>query len=125
MKLSENQITIGQLINKLKTIDPDKRVYYDWLRAAPTRFNSYRGYYEDVALGATCERYESKTVGELLAEAEAIMGTALEGYKGGYFKVTPAKPLWVANYGSSTGWAIVGIDENEFYVTLKTELIDP
>ena len=119
-----NQITLGAIMDGLKKAEPGLPVYFDWCRLNPGRFCSYRGYYEDLALGFEDSRYKSVTVGELLQACEEIEGKILEGWKGGDYKMTRETPVWVANSGQSTGWAIVGVDVDEYRVILKTQLVD-
>ena len=125
MRMSDKQITLGQLIDALDKVPPSTRVYYDWCRVAPASLNSYRGYYEDLALGYDCRRGAACEAGELLKECRGVVNSYLEGYKGGNFRMTRKTPVWCANYGSATGWGVVGIVVDEYSVTLKTALIDP
>lgn len=124
MRMSDEQITLGDLIAALQKAPENVPVYFDWCYMRPTDFNSYRGYYEDLALGYADTPHTRVTAGELLERAESAVGTYMEGYKGGDFKMTKKTVLWVANYGRSTGWAIVGIEADEYSITLKTAMID-
>lgn len=72
----------------------------------PGEFHSYRGYYDQLALGTGVEPV---TVEGLLAQASDVKGTYLEGYKGGEFKMTGSTPVWASEYGEASGIAIVGI----------------
>ena len=87
---SESQMTLGKLIDFLKTLPADTEV--------PNLKNarSYRGYYADLAF-----EMESGTrfAGELLSDAQACMGEVFHGYKGGEFVMGRNTPLWIANWG--------------------------
>lgn len=125
MRVSDKQITLGQLIDALKTASPTGSVRFDWCDLHPAGLASYRGYYEDLAIGFMCEKWTPiVTVSDFLLECQSAIGKTFEGYKGGDFEMDRDTVLWVANYGSSTGWAIVGVKVTEFGVTLKTKLVD-
>lgn len=112
-------MTLGELIRELAGIDPKKPVYFEPLRLVPTKFSSYRGYYEQLALGY--EVRGSKRAGELLADCRAALATNFEGYKGGTYDMRPNTPLWASNYGDASGWEISGIKEDEYEVLLRVK----
>lgn len=70
-------------------------------------FNSYRGYYDQLALGTG---REPVTVEALLAMAGKAKGRVFQGYKGGDYTMTGNTPVWFAEYGEYPGKAIVGMD---------------
>jgi len=76
----------------------------DTLVNVSNKVDSYRGYYEDLAI----EPGES-TAAELHEALTNVIDTELEGYKGGEYLMTVDTPLWKAYYGS-TGDAIVDVD---------------
>jgi len=47
------QLTLGELIDRLKMMPQDEEVRYDFVHFRPTSVDSYRGYYDQLALGYT------------------------------------------------------------------------
>ena len=89
------------------------------------RIHSYRGYYEDLALGYTDEyQKEDTTVEALLKILEEAVGKTYTGYKGGDFYMDENTALWVANHSESGGTAIVDVIDCSYYIILKVEIID-
>jgi hypothetical protein len=125
-----NQMTLGEFMAALRRQDQDELVKFDFVHFGPTTLQSYRGYYEDVALGyEECGRmhrnaqYEYPKVRELLAHCEATIGTVFSGWKGGNgTPVSHDSTLWVANPGETGGTAVVGV-EAKLYVTIMTALV--
>jgi hypothetical protein len=104
---SDYHLTLGELIAALRDMPEDLRVDCgDVDGEHPGRATSYRGYYSDLAFMPT---KDATTAGELLKICEATLGTTLEGYKGGDFLMDANTPLWISEYGSSSGRAVIGI----------------
>lgn len=122
---------LGGLIAALEALPPEMPVLIDYGsvgpyeegeqprgRRAPGRLHSYRGGYDHLALEAA-EGYREEflgwhprdTVGSLLVEARAALGSRFEGYKGGEYLMGADTPIWVADDGESTGWGLMAIDE--------------
>jgi hypothetical protein len=103
-------ISLGSLIEKLGRCDPGARVYFDFSRLSPTSVNSYRGYYDHLAIGFADVQYDAaKKVGELLTELRSCVGKVFSGYQGGNYRMTEQTPVWVGNWGESTDTVIVGV----------------
>lgn len=119
--------TLGDVIQALERADPTAEVQFDFCYLAPTEVDSYRGYYEHLALGwknADAPPYWPK-VSELLVTLKAAVGATFEGWKGGRFRMRADTPLWVANRGHSGGTGIVGVDlDGEYTVILRTAKVD-
>lgn len=98
---SRSQMTLGSLIALLRTLPADRLVKG---LGGP---DSYRGYYSDLAFAPT---EETRTVGDLLLDAESCMGRVFEGYKGGEFPMHARTPLWVSRYGSASGDRLMDLD---------------
>lgn len=111
-------MTLGAFIKALEKVNPDVPVYYDWAMLRPTHFASYRGYYEDLALGVTTE--SDATAGDLLAFAKAALGATFYGWKGGEYPMTAGTPLWVANQGKVGDTKIVGVLDEGHVVIIET-----
>lgn len=71
---------------------------------------SYRGYYDQLALGYCMERWNGDYPGvdRLIETLKAAVGQEFEGYKGGLFMMYSHTPVWLANYGSYPGAVITG-----------------
>lgn len=95
-------VTLGSLIGALDQLPDDNFVSFeDGLY--PGHFESYRGYYDDLAI---VPQSEPQHVGALRKLAVAARGSVFEGYKGGHYQMTNGTPLWRAEYGR-TGPAII------------------
>lgn len=115
-------ISLGSLIDKLAKCDPEREVMFDWCGMGPTTFDSYRGYYDHLAVG-----YEDNhciRAGELLELAKAACGETYTGWKGGDYRMDRDTPVWVANPGHCYGTAIVDVDSDGWRVTLVTKQCD-
>lgn len=112
-------LTLGELISALEAFPPETSVHFDILYLAPTDFDSYRGYYEFLALG-WAEDSLPITVGSLLKAAKACVGGVFQGYKGGEYAMWLDTPVFMANYGK-TGRRIVGVTDHFGMVRLLTE----
>lgn len=112
------QLNLGQLICKLKKCKSDAKVRFDFGGFVPDGLDSYRGYYNQLALGF-CEDKEV-TVAELLLEARATLGKSFSGYKGGDYVMDHGTSLWVSNYGQAHDTAIVGVTDCGWHVVINT-----
>lgn len=99
---AETQLTLGDLIEALSSMDPETMV-----TPGLGRLDSYRGYYEDLAFAPS---ELGLTAGQLLELCRAAMGQVFQGYKGGNYVMGATTPLWRAEYGSGVGERIVSID---------------
>lgn len=72
-------MTLGQLIGELERVPPSASVSYDE-GGNPGAFHSYRGYYDQLALGCSGE---PMTVARLLERAKEADGGVFTGWKGG------------------------------------------
>lgn len=127
---SSGQLCLGAMIDLLTSIASNQKpiiekygheatVHFDFEYLFPKSIGSWRGSYNELALGFETDG-EPMTVTEFLAMLEGVNGKILCGYKGGDYKMTRATPVWVARYGNSGNTAIVGIVDNEHSVILQT-----
>jgi hypothetical protein len=83
----------------------------------PYSVDSYRGYYEDLAI------HYSDTPGAstawLVGLLEQAIGETYEGYKGGDFTMSGTTRVWCSPYGESTGWAPCEVVSDEVQVTVR------
>lgn len=120
-KAGAENLTLGQLIDKLERADQEKVVVYDFAGFSPANPDSYRGYYEDLAFRYVKDRVLVKS---LLHECKGMLGIKITGYKGGEYVVDRDTLLWVSDYGESFGTAITSVDIDSYYVVLGTKYID-
>ncbi len=118
------KLTLGELIAKLEKFSPGRpvRAYYDGNPDAVSlgEIGSYRGYYEDLAFEPTILALEPKSVGDVLTMARSAMGRDFEGYKGGDYPASEHTALWLSNYGHCSHQGIVGLEERDGAVWVKT-----
>jgi len=98
--------TIGELIDALEKLPDDIPVRFD-RGGSPGELDSYRGCYEDLAF----QRGKKITVGELLTECKSMVGKTIMGYKGGAYTMHRSTPVWVSEWGESSGIGLVGHEE--------------
>ena len=121
------QLTLGQIIDKLQAIDPmtesgaNKYVEYSFGYMRPTTLDSYRGYYDQLALGYM-DKGPAITVKELLVELQEALRQlkTYEGWKGGTYSMDRKTPVWVANPGNTCSTVIVDIIDEGYKVVLIT-----
>lgn len=102
MSPSQNQMTLGSLIEALGSVGQDFLVEFD-NGDSPGEFDSYKADYSHLAL----EKGENPTrVSEFQRVALEAIGTH-SGYKGGEYTMTRSTPIWRAEYGCH-GSPIVG-----------------
>lgn len=154
MQTSE-QLTIEVLILKLEAIkDKELPVVFDVEPYKPTGMDSWRGSYREMSLnyegagsyygrnlGATSYGYEEHEristklpknvrVEDLLNKLKECIGKTFQGYKGGDFTMGKQTPVWVANYGDSSGFrengetAVVGLEEKADKVIILTKVME-
>ena len=114
---SENQYTLGKMINLLNSLDKNVQVRFSHNTLSPAKPHSYRGYYSDLAFETSDKIINA---GQFLAMCEESLDMCFEGYKGGDFVMGEDTPLWCANY-SETGPAIVDVEFLENILILMVE----
>lgn len=123
-------MTLGEVIDALKRSEPDATVHFDFCYTAPTTVASYRGYYDDLALGWQPATYddESKTywplVATILERLQSAVGKRFEGWKGGFYLMDTDTMLWVANPGETSGTSISRVSYEYGTVILHTEKLN-
>lgn len=119
-------MTINEVLKSLQGANPDARVYFAFCRCVPTNVNSWRGSYDEPALGWDVAGYrgslnEYPTVKSLISELEkAIDGREYTGWKGGQYKYTCSHVLHVDNHGHCTNTEIQRIEVKEYEVIIHT-----
>lgn len=116
------QMTLGRFIEALGPLKKDKQLCFDFARLCPTDFDSYRGYYDHLALGFKDDG--NTTVGAILESAIAAVNETFSGYKGGNFVMNASTPLWAANWGNGGGSRIVDVEDREYEVVIVTDMAE-
>lgn len=122
---------LGQLIEALEIIakkpkgeyglpGKDRGVRFEMYSIVPTHLMSYRGYYDQIAVGYDMEDrpQETVTVEVFLALCKKALGQIFTGYKGGDFVMTADTKVWVANYGHCDGLVLDHVEDNDVWVIL-------
>jgi hypothetical protein len=113
-------LNLGQLLDALEKCDQSLPCVFN-SGGSPGGYDSYRGYYEQLALSTTHER---QTVAQVLAKLRPADGDICGGYKGGDYRMTRDTLVWVDEYGECKGIAVVDVSQgpiNVMIVTQKTE----
>jgi hypothetical protein len=113
-------LTLGDLIALLERRDPTEPVVFDFCGMQPTRLESYRGYYCELALGHAPGVSNGPTVATLLPILRAALGATFTGYKGGTYRMHVGTRVWVDNPGEASGTAIVGVADDDITTVLLT-----
>jgi hypothetical protein len=127
------QLTLGELIDKVAGASPtqpdgdDKRVYFDFCNFYPHDIDSWRGSYEQLALGYR-DWYEGpthpQTVRDFLAMLNKAVGEVFVGYKGGEYLMTRDTPVWVARHGEVGSTVVSGAIDTGHALIIQTSYLD-
>lgn len=112
---------LGGLIDTLAALPQDAPIQWDhgghvgYLR-------SYRGYYEQLALGSDDK---ARMVADVFADARAADGETFDGYKGGSYAMSRDTPVWAAEWGDTSDYGIAGARmENGVAVLVRVNVGD-
>lgn len=138
----EEQLTLGQLIDKIEelgttnnvpVLDGDdivepKCVQFDFGTAIPTSLHSWRGVYSQLALGYELTGYDNHethlkeiSADDLLKELKSAVGKSFEGWKGGNYRMNRDTPVWVSNQGNGSDTRIVDVIDKEYKLVIITK----
>lgn len=118
---AQYHLTLGEAITRLQGLHPDHLVTFDYdENVSPGDVDSYRGYYEDLAIEPSASECRAS---ELLSLLDDALGKTFTGYKGGDFVMKEDTPLWCAEYGDC-GRAITGLRVEAHGVVLETKDTD-
>lgn len=117
---------LGDLIRHLEGCKPEASVYFDFCDTIPTGIGSYRGYYDQLALGWRICEYgaEPPKVADVLKWLREACGATFTGYKGGEYVMDRQTQVWVANYGESHGTLTVGVIDSDWRVVIETRYVE-
>jgi len=118
-------ITLGKLIELLENRPKDETVQFDFSGFYPSGVASYRGYYDQLALGFDPESGDRNctpqiTVEQLIVKLKEADGKTYTGYKGGEYRMNLNTPIWMANYGCATSTAIIGLADCDYMTIIAT-----
>lgn len=119
---------LGAIIEALEKHLPENIVYFDFEDVLPTsELRSYRGYYQDLALGygGPLDITPLK-VEDLLEVLKKGIGGTFTGYKGGEYCMDKNTRLWASNWGEVSGREVIGVrsgksSKSTVLVTCKAE----
>jgi hypothetical protein len=114
---------LKSLIETLERAPQDADIEFDFCNLVPTSVASYRGYYDHLAIGWTGE-HERPKASMILATLKDANGKTFEGYKGGSYRMGPNTPVWVCNYGHTSGTGIISIEYTDSLVVMNTARVD-
>lgn len=104
--------TLGTLVDALERMNPDAVVLGldapDGGSDPELVFDSYRGYYTDLAIEPGEHHMRARN---LLLLARNALGHVFTGYKGGDFPMHRRSPLWLSQYGTASGLRVCGMCE--------------
>ena len=130
------QLSLGELIAEIekcgtqKDNGEDKEICYDFGTAIPTDLDSYRGSYNELALGYKLTGYDNDAkhltelkAKDLLQHLKDGIGKKYTGWKGGEYTMSEDTPVWVANSGNAGSTAIVGILNDGWRLIILTAYV--
>lgn len=106
------QLTLGELLDLLEEWPLDANVSFDFCGLTPTTVASYRGFYNQLALGFG--EPGSMRLSALHENLFAACEARFEGWKGGSFVMTRETKMWADNKGRCSGTRIVGIAIDDY-----------
>lgn len=109
---------LGELITNLKRFNKDLEVYYS-NGSSPIYLDSYRGYYDQLALSHESS-VEPMKCWRLLELLEDAVDKSFTGYKGGGFIMNLHTDVYVDNYGECSNRIIVDVVEDFSGILIKT-----
>lgn len=121
MERARYHLTLGKLIEKLQTLPQEANVWIDATGLSVADLDSYRGHYCDLALETS---KAPMTVEALAGLAIGALGEVFQGYKGGNYRMTCDTPLWVSDYGVSSGLAVMDIELVNGDAVIRTRVIE-
>jgi hypothetical protein len=116
------QMNLGNLIDVLERKDPTAKVDYAFGYFSPTFFMSWRGAYEELALGYAHWNEigfdKRPTVAVLLNLCNSADGETYQGYKGGEFTMDRGSRLWISNNGEACHSGLADVVEHDGSIVL-------
>ncbi|GJD71388.1 hypothetical protein MMMDOFMJ_4344 [Methylobacterium gnaphalii] len=117
------QMTLGDLIDALGRLTPDRMVAFEFGGCKPTEFESYRGEHGGLALGFS-DRTGAVLVSDLVSRVMDALETKFENWDAPAHPVTRDTLLWAANPGCISETAIVDVRERGAIAYIVTAFAD-
>ena len=127
------QLSLGKLISEFERFDlrdsrdEIKTVRFDFGSAIPSTLDSYRGSYDELALGYKLTGYDNNEghfdeckADEFVKHLKEAIGKEYTGWKGGEYIMRENTPVWVANSGNSGSTGIMGVIDNGYEFIIIT-----
>jgi len=115
------RLNLGDLIDLMQARnDKEQCVRFDFGHVSPVGIDSFRGCYEDLAIGFEEEPKKYPSVAAFLKLLRDTVGKTFTGYKGGDYKMMGSSRVWVANYSNTSNTTIVGIRDCDYMTVLHT-----
>ena len=129
-----NQLSLGELILKLEPMlkktgrsEDEPNVVFDFEYLFPISLDSWRGSYEELAIGFEIDSSKDRSPMSLVAFHELLtsaIGGTYQGYKGGQFVMHKNTPVWVANYGNSGNTGVFDVVDKGYEIVIITGLCE-
>ena len=105
---------IKEIMALVKDANPEGDVYFDFCNCRPTTAHSWRGSYDEPAIG-WAQAGSCTSVADFLNElAELISGKTYYGWKGGEYSYNEDQTLHVDNPGCYTDTEIIDVKITEW-----------
>lgn len=114
-------MNLGDFIGRLELFDPRDPIAFDFVSFHPTTLDSYRGRYDELALGYANEGNDP-LVTTILEDARTAVGKTFTGWKGGDFVMHEGKKIWVANPSEAGSTTISHVARTDHKVIIYTTL---
>lgn len=108
--VDEDQYTLGRLIDDLEKILTAEGCVVEFdFGGTPRDLHSWRGSYEELAIGWSHKDYyeggqteRNIKYKDFLAMLEEAVGKKYQGWKGGWYRMSKDTPVWVSKDGMGT-----------------------
>ena len=112
-----DNLTVGALLEQLDSFEENKKLRLSTGKffSLSGEFDSYRGYYEDLAIDK--DQATDESTASTVFDFKKVLNNALEqgemyGYKGGDYSIDESTLVWFGSYGTTSGsLKIVGVYE--------------
>lgn len=95
-------LDIRELLDKLEKFDDEATIKLTNGKFLDGEYDSYRGYYVDLALGFSDEDHGISTVKDVKnILMKALNDGEMYGYKGGEYSIVGSTLVWLGNYGTT------------------------
>lgn len=119
----ENHLTVEEVLNEMGKYSETEKIILSNGMFLDGSFDSYRGYYDHLAIDFSENDKGMNTVGGFKGILKkALYVGVMCGYKGGEYSISDDTPVWFAHYGTTSGSEmIVGIERMEDGIRIVTK----